>query len=67
MTIEHGHNNHRSDDISSTAYWYQAEPHKKQIPVPQVKDRLPLPDINGFNEKSFKKVFAHDNPGQLKV
>ncbi|WP_027627692.1 glycoside hydrolase family 172 protein [Ruminiclostridium cellobioparum] len=67
VTIEHGHNNHRSDDISSTAYWYQAEPHKKQIPVPQVKDRLPLPDINSFNEKSFKKVFAHDNPGQLKV
>ena len=28
VTIEHGHANLRSDDYSSTAYWYQAEPHK---------------------------------------
>ena len=27
VTIEHGHANQRSDDVSSTAYWYQAEPH----------------------------------------
>lgn len=27
VTIEHGHDNHRSDDWSSTAYWYQKEPH----------------------------------------
>jgi len=35
VTIEHGHANHRSDDYSSTAYWYQAEPHKpfKLAPV----------------------------------
>ena len=26
VTIEHGHNNHRSDDYSSTAYWYQSKP-----------------------------------------
>ena len=23
VTLEHGHNNHRTDDYSSTAYWYQ--------------------------------------------
>ncbi|MGI8672780.1 MAG: glycoside hydrolase family 172 protein [Luteitalea sp.] len=28
VTIEHGHANKRSDDISSTAYWYQTEPHR---------------------------------------
>ena len=28
VTIEHGHANKRSDDYSSTAYWYQTEPHK---------------------------------------
>jgi hypothetical protein len=33
VTIEHGHNNHRSDDISSTAYWYQTEPHKPFPPL----------------------------------
>lgn len=43
VTIEHGHNNNRSDDWSSTAYWYQMHPHKP-IPIPPMNDRLPLPD-----------------------
>jgi len=41
MKIEHGHANQRSDDFSSTAYWYQAEPHKKQSFFP-MEERLPL-------------------------
>lgn len=44
VTIEHGHNNHRSDDWSSTAYWYQAEPHRPFAALPPVDQRLPLPD-----------------------
>lgn len=44
VTIEHGHNNQRSDDYSSTAYWYQAEPHKPFPQLPPVADRLPNPD-----------------------
>lgn len=43
VTIEHGHNNNRSDDYSSTAYWYQAEPHLHH-PLLPVAQRLPLPD-----------------------
>jgi len=43
VTIEHGHNNHRSDDISSTAYWYQAEPHMPFDLLP-VEQRIPRPD-----------------------
>ena len=43
VKIEHGHANQRSDDFSSTAYWYQAEPHKKQIFFP-MEERLPLDD-----------------------
>lgn len=43
VTIEHGHNNHRSDDYSSTAYWYQAEPHRPFDILP-VEERLPRPD-----------------------
>jgi len=43
VTIEHGHNNHRSDDIASTAYWYQAEPHLPFNILPTEK-RLPRPD-----------------------
>lgn len=42
VTIEHGHNNNRSDDWSSTAYWYQTEPHRKFKPLLPVKFRLPL-------------------------
>jgi len=44
VTIEHGHNNNRSDDISSTAYWYQLEPHKDFDQLPPVEERLPLSD-----------------------
>jgi len=40
VKIEHGHANQRSDDFSSTAYWYQTEPHKKQDLLP-VEERLP--------------------------
>ena len=44
VTIEHGYDNHRSDDWSSTAYWYQKEPHD-HILFPNLlerKDRNPL-------------------------
>lgn len=41
VTIEHGHANRRSDDISSTAYFYQTEPHKKFKPLLSVEQRLP--------------------------
>lgn len=44
VTIEHGHANRRSDDYSSTAYWYQLEPHKPFPKLPSVEARLPRPD-----------------------
>jgi hypothetical protein len=34
VTIEHGHANLQSNDYSSTAFWYQAEPHKPFPPLP---------------------------------
>jgi hypothetical protein len=40
-TIEHGHANHRSDNIFSVAYWYQKEPHSVFPPLPAVEQRLP--------------------------
>ena len=40
-TIEHGHANHRSDNIFSVAYWYQAEPHAAFPALPSVEERLP--------------------------
>ena len=41
VKIEHGHANQRSDDWSSTAYWYQTEPHKPFKPLLPVNERLP--------------------------
>ena len=40
-TIEHGHANHRSDNFSSVAYWYQTEPHMAFPPLPPVDMRIP--------------------------
>jgi hypothetical protein len=44
VTIEHGHANRRSDDYSSTAYWYQREPHAPFPALPPVAERLPRDD-----------------------
>jgi hypothetical protein len=41
VTIEHGHANHLSHDYSSTAYWYQTEPHLEFLPLLPVAERLP--------------------------
>lgn len=41
IKIEHGHANQRSDDWSSTVYWYQTEPHKQFQPIISVNERLP--------------------------
>ncbi len=40
VTIEHGHDNRRSDDVSSVAYWYQDEPHAPFSLAP-VAQRIP--------------------------
>ncbi|CAI6083883.1 glycoside hydrolase family 172 protein [Cohnella sp. JJ-181] len=62
VTIEHGHNNHRSDDVSSTAYWYQSEPHRPFPALPGIAGRLPLPDVKPFDGASLGRIFGHSNP-----
>ncbi len=42
VSIEHGHANHRSDDWSSTAYWYQDEPHAPFPALVPAARRLPV-------------------------
>ena len=56
VTIEHGHNNHRADDYSSTAYWYQTEPHT-HYSILSVAQRLPLPAIER-DPKALLKIKA---------
>ncbi len=42
VTIEHGHDNRRSDDYSSTAYWYSDATSHPELPdLPDVSSRLP--------------------------
>jgi hypothetical protein len=41
VTIEHGHDNNFENDYTSTAFWYQDEPHKPSPPMPRAGDRLP--------------------------
>jgi hypothetical protein len=48
VTIEHGHANKLSNDYSSTAYWYQVEPHLKFPALLPVEERLPLPNEPEF-------------------
>ena len=43
FTIEHGHANKLSLDYSSTAYWYQTEPHLPFPTLLPVQERLPRP------------------------
>lgn len=43
-SIEHGHANDRSDDYSSTAYWYQTLP-GKPLEILPVEERLPRENV----------------------
>jgi len=52
FSIEHGHGNSQSNDYSSTAYWYQTEPHKKFPTMLKPEDRSPISD-----KKSLKRFF----------
>ena len=54
VSIEHGHANRRSDDFSSTAYWYQLEPHKPFgiLPMLQRMPRADFPPLDPPAEES---------------
>ena len=41
VTIEHGHANNFENDYTSTAFWYQTEPHKPFPAMPGARERLP--------------------------
>jgi hypothetical protein len=45
FSIEHGHDNNLTLDLSSVAYWYQSEPHKPFPPLPSREARKPKPRI----------------------
>jgi hypothetical protein len=45
VSIEHGHANKLTNDYSSTAYWYQHEPHAPFPDLPSAELRAPRPDL----------------------
>lgn len=45
-SIEHGHDNALTLDLSTVAYWYQAEPHKPFPAIPNREGRANLPDLS---------------------
>jgi Protein of unknown function (DUF2961) len=45
FSIEHGHDNNLTLDLSSVAYWYQSEPHKLFPAFPSREARKPKPKI----------------------
>ena len=50
VTIEAGHANVHANDYSSTAYWYQTEPHKTFAPILPVAQRLPRSRADSLRE-----------------
>ncbi len=44
-SIEHGHNNNLTMDLSTVAYWYQTEPHRPFKPLPPRECRQNMPII----------------------
>ena len=64
VTIEHGHGNHLSNEMSSVAYWYQTEPHKSFgiVPVEQRKPVQQDEDGNWIMDES-----AQTPPAELEI
>lgn len=64
VTIEHGHNNDVIADYSSTAYWYQKEPHLPFPPMPGASMRIPMraivPEGGVEAEDLLERASVHD-------
>jgi hypothetical protein len=57
MTIEHGHANNFGNDYSSTAFWYQAEPHQPFGALPPALARRPR-DGSDPHDRAFAQLIA---------
>jgi hypothetical protein len=55
MTIEHGHANNFANDYSSTAFWYQSEPHKAFARLPDAAARRPR-DGDDPHDRAFRDL-----------
>ena len=62
-----GHDDNLTLDLSSVAYWYQTEPHKKFPPLPSRAARKPMPPITDADIHLWRHEWrkAHGNGAQL--
>jgi hypothetical protein len=64
VTLEHGHANDLGNDYSSTAFWYQREPHAAFPELPCRKGRLPRCD-DGLMQVYNKEIEAFSVMGRI--
>jgi hypothetical protein len=64
-SIEHGHNNNLTLDLSTVAYWYQSEPHRAFPPLPAKQLRQNMPPISArdvhYWRHEYRKAFGNSN------
>jgi hypothetical protein len=67
FSIEHGHDDNLTLDLSSVAYWYQQEPHKPFPPFPSRASRKPTPPITEVDIHKWRDAWrkAHGSKPQL--
>ena len=67
FSIEHGHDNNLTLDLSSVAYWYQSEPHKAFPAFPSREARKPKPRIGEVDIHLWRDAWrkAHGSGSQL--
>lgn len=62
-SIEHGHANCLTLDMSSVAYWYQTLPSKPFPAFPEAKARLPRPDIGVVEIHKWRDAWRRERGG----
>ncbi|MBD3411232.1 MAG: DUF2961 domain-containing protein [Ignavibacteriales bacterium] len=67
FSIEHGHNNALTLDLSTVAYWYQSEPHKPFPPLPSVEERAPKPFISPYNVHRWRHNYRENMGGDPEI
>ncbi|GIX07654.1 MAG: hypothetical protein KatS3mg115_2057 [Candidatus Poribacteria bacterium] len=62
-SIEHGHGNALTLDLSSVAYWYQTLPHRPFPPLPPRQERDPRPDIGPGEIHRWRQAWRNERGG----
>ena len=65
VTIEHGHANNMANDYCSTAFWYQAEPHKAFPALSPASERLPRAGTDTHDAAFLKYQEARQKLGRV--